>query len=235
MENRWDKKAAARFAGELGQRVYSSRLLGSDPALVLHGGGNTSVKLWGRDVFGDEEEILYVKGSGADLATIEPAGFAPVRLGRLRRLVELEALSDLEMARELRVSTLDPEAPSPSVEALLNAILPYKYVDHTHADALIAVSNTAHGAELVGEIYGDQVVVVPYVMPGFKLARRALEQFGRHAGESTTGMVLLHHGLFSFGETAKLAYDRMIELVSRAEQFLARHGAWELPHGARPA
>src|SRR6185437_13649992 len=116
MQNRWDEKEAARFRGDLAQRVYSSRLLGSDPELVLHGGGNTSVKLREPDIFGDEHDILYVKGSGRDLATIEAAGFAPVRLRPLQRLAELDELSDVQMAKELRVNTLDSAAPSPSVE-----------------------------------------------------------------------------------------------------------------------
>jgi rhamnose utilization protein RhaD (predicted bifunctional aldolase and dehydrogenase)/NAD(P)-dependent dehydrogenase (short-subunit alcohol dehydrogenase family) len=229
MQNRWDEDEAAQFPGDLGQRVYSSRLLGSDPELVLHGGGNTSVKLREPDIFGEEQVVLYVKGSGWDLATIEAAGFAPVRLRPLQRLAALEALSDVQMAKEMRVNTLDPAAPSPSVEAILHAILPYKYVDHTHADALIAVTNTPNGLEYMNEIYGDDVVVVPYVMPGFKLARLCAELWGKHAGPQTVGMVLMNHGLFSFGDTARVAYDRMIELVSRAERYLDAHNAWELP------
>ena len=229
MQNRWDKREAAKFSGDLAQRVYSSRLLGGDPALVLHGGGNTSVKLREPDIFGDEQDVLYVKGSGWDLATIEAAGFAPVRLRPLQRLAELDALSDVQMARQLRVNTLDPAAPSPSVEAILHAILPHKFVDHTHADALIAVTNTPNGPDYVREIYGDDVVVIPYVMPGFKLARLCAELFAREAGPQTIGMVLMNHGLFSFGETAKVSHDRMIELVSRAERFLAAHNAWNIP------
>jgi rhamnose utilization protein RhaD (predicted bifunctional aldolase and dehydrogenase)/NAD(P)-dependent dehydrogenase (short-subunit alcohol dehydrogenase family) len=229
MKNRWDENEAAQFAGDLAQRVYSSRLLGSDPELVLHGGGNTSVKLREPDIFGDEEDILYVKGSGWDLATIEAAGFAPVRLRPLQRLAGLEALADVQMAKELRANTLDSTAPSPSVETILHAILPHKYVDHTHADALIAMTNTPNGLEYVRASYGDDVVIVPYVMPGLKLARLCAELFEKQAGPHTVGMVLMNHGLFSFGETAKLAYDRMIELVSRAERFLAERGAWEIP------
>ncbi len=228
MRSQWDDDEAARFPDDLAQRVYTSRLLGRDPALVLHGGGNTSVKLRATNVVGDEEDLLYVKGSGWDLATIEAQGFAPVRLDVLRRLSTLEALSDVAMARELRAQTVDPAAPSPSVEAILHAILPHKFVDHTHADALIAVTNTPHGADFVREIYGDDVVVIPYVMPGFKLARLCAELFPKQVGPQTVGMVLLNHGIFTFGETARESYERMIALVSRAEDFLAAHGAWKL-------
>ncbi|HYY89047.1 MAG TPA: class II aldolase/adducin family protein, partial [Chloroflexota bacterium] len=162
----WSDAEAAEFPGELGQRVYTSRLLGRDHSLVLHGGGNTSVKLRQRNLFGDEEDVLYVKGSGWDLETIEAPGFAPLRLDRVLRLATLSALSDSEMVQELRVASIDPSAPTPSVETILHAILPYRFVDHTHADALLAITNTATGEARVREIYGDGVVVVPYVMPG---------------------------------------------------------------------
>src|SRR3990170_9155040 len=123
-------------------------------------------------------------------------------------------------------------APTPSVEAILHAILPHKYVDHTHADAVITVTNTAKGLERIREIYGDSVVVIPYVMPGFDLARLCAEEFSKQAGKNTIGMVLMNHGLFSFGETARQSYERMIELVTRAEGYLARHKAWQLPAAA---
>ncbi len=236
MRSLWDDDEAAHFTGDLAQRVYSSRLLGRDPSLVLHGGGNTSVKLRAANIFGDEEDLLYVKGSGWDLATIEPAGFAPLRLEPLRRLAALDELSDVAMARELRLQTVDPAAPAPSVEAILHAILPHMFVDHTHADALIAVTNTPHGADFVREIYGDDVVVIPYVMPGFKLARLCAELFPAQAGPRTIGIVLLKHGIFTFGATARESYERMIALVSRAEEFLASRGAWKLRTGTvRPA
>jgi rhamnose utilization protein RhaD (predicted bifunctional aldolase and dehydrogenase)/NAD(P)-dependent dehydrogenase (short-subunit alcohol dehydrogenase family) len=240
MHSRWDDQVAATYADALAQRVYTSRLLGGDPSLVLHGGGNTSVKIREPNLFGEEEDILYVKGSGWDLATIEAAGFAPVRLRHLLRLATLDALSDLQMANELRQATTRPAAPAPSVEAILHALLPYPFVDHTHADAIIAVTNTPDGAERVRRIYGDQVVVVPYVMPGFELAKACAELFPAHAGPRTIGMVLLNHGLFSFGETAQAAYERMIALVSRAEEYLAEHDAWQIAlappvHPASPA
>jgi rhamnose utilization protein RhaD (predicted bifunctional aldolase and dehydrogenase)/NAD(P)-dependent dehydrogenase (short-subunit alcohol dehydrogenase family) len=235
MKSLWDDQEAARFAerGDLGLRVYTSRLLGRDRSLVLHGGGNTSVKIRERNLVGDEEDVLYVKGSGGDLETIEEAGFAPVRLDHLLRLARLDDLSDPQMVNELATHTTRSSAPAPSVEAILHAILPYKFVDHTHSDAVITVTNAAGGgpggADRVREVWGDSVVVIPYAMPGFDLARLCARLFPEQAGPRTIGMVLLQHGIFSFGATARESYERMIALVSRAEEYLAAHGAWVLP------
>jgi rhamnose utilization protein RhaD (predicted bifunctional aldolase and dehydrogenase)/NAD(P)-dependent dehydrogenase (short-subunit alcohol dehydrogenase family) len=229
MKSLWDDEEAAGYAGDLGLRVYTSRLLGRDRSLVLHGGGNTSVKLRERNLLGDEEEILYVKGSGWDLETIEEAGFAPVRLEHCRRLSRLDELSDPAMVNELVTHMTRASAPAPSVETILHAVLPSKYVDHTHADAVVTVTNVPDGERRAREIWGDSVVVVPYVMPGFDLARLCARRFPEQAGPRTIGMVLLQHGIFSFGGTARESYERMIELVSRAEDHLAAQGAWELP------
>jgi rhamnose utilization protein RhaD (predicted bifunctional aldolase and dehydrogenase)/NAD(P)-dependent dehydrogenase (short-subunit alcohol dehydrogenase family) len=225
----WDDDEAAACEGLLAQRVYTSRLLGRDHNLVLHGGGNTSVKIRERDIFGDEHVILYVKGSGWDLETIEAAGFAPVRLERAQKLASLDRLADTQMVRELRAALTDSSAPTPSVETILHAVLPYTFVDHTHADALLAITNTADGEQRIREIYGDLVVTVPYVMPGFDLARVVAQRFAEAAGPNTVGMVLLNHGVFSFGETARESYERMIDLVSRAETYLQTQGAWDIP------
>jgi len=235
MKSLWNDEEAEEFAGELGQRVYSSRLLGRDSALVLHGGGNTSVKIWERDLFGEEEQILYVKGSGWDLETIEAAGFSPCRMDHLLRLARLADLSDVQMADELRVCLKNPSAPAPSVEAILHAILPFRYVDHTHADALIAITNTPGGEKHIREIYGDSVIVVPYVMPGFKLARLGAELARAKMHDGIRGIVLMNHGFFSFGSTARASYEGMIELVTQAETFLARRNAWILPADLPPA
>ncbi len=235
MHSLWNDAEAASFEGPLAQRVYTSRLLGRDHALVLHGGGNTSVKIRERNLFGDEEDILYVKGSGWDLETIEPAGFAPVRLERAIRLAQLEQLSDAQMVLELRAAMTNPGAPTPSVETILHASLPYRFVDHTHADALLAITNTAEGGQRVRDIYGDSVVVIPYVMPGFDLAKIVAAQFPKQSGPSTVGMVLLKHGFFSFAETAREAYQRMIDLVARAEDYLASRQAWHVPMPAPTA
>jgi rhamnose utilization protein RhaD (predicted bifunctional aldolase and dehydrogenase)/NAD(P)-dependent dehydrogenase (short-subunit alcohol dehydrogenase family) len=228
VENLWNDGEAARYPGDLGLRVYTSRLLGRDKSLVLHGGGNTSVKVRERNLFGEEEDVLYVKGSGWDLETIEAAGFAPVRLGPAQRLATLPCLSDPEMVNALRASMTLASAPTPSVEAILHAVLPFKYVDHTHADAVVTVTNTPDGEARVREIWGGSVVVIPYVMPGFDLARLCAERFPAEAGPETVGMVLMSHGIFSFGATARESYDRMIELVRRAEEYLEARGAWAL-------
>ncbi|HXZ97698.1 MAG TPA: class II aldolase/adducin family protein, partial [Burkholderiales bacterium] len=235
MKSLWKDKEAAKFKGDLELRVYTSRLLGRDKSLVLHGGGNTSVKIRERNILGEPEDILYVKGSGWDLETIESAGFSSVRLPHLLRLAELEALSDPQMVNELKTHMTRASAPSPSIETILHAILPYKYVDHTHADAVITVTNTANGEKRIREIYGDSVVVIPYVMPGFELARVCAELFAKEARRATVGMVLMNHGIFSFGATAKQSYERMIALVSRAEKYLSGKGAWAIHPSSRGA
>src|SRR5687767_6314218 len=234
MKSLWNDAEASQYTTDLGLRVYTSQLLGRDSTLVLHGGGNTSVKVRERRVTGEEEDILYVKGSGWDLETIREPGFAPVRLAHLRKLAKLEALSDPQMMNELATQVTRAGAPAPSVETILHAILPHKYVDHTHADSALAVTNTADGEKHVREIYGDDVVVIPYVMPGFDLARLCAQKFAAEAHAGTVGMVLMNHGVFSFGATAKESYERMIALVSRAEAFLAKRGAWALSRTEMP-
>lgn len=228
MHSLWNDDEARDYPGDLGQRVYSSRLLGRDKTLVLHGGGNTSVKIRETNLLGDEEDILYVKGSGWDLEFIEAGGFAPVRMAHLLRLAELPLLSDPQMVNELRTHMTDAAAPTPSVEAILHAILPYTYVDHTHADAVVTLCNTPGGEQRIRALYGDRVVVIPYIMPGFDLARLCAELFPRERNERTIGMVLMNHGVFSFGDTARASYERMIELVSLAEAELQARNAWTL-------
>lgn len=230
MQNQWNDQDAARFTSALEQRVYTSRLQGADPSLVLHGGGNTSVKVVEKDLFGKDETILYVKGSGWDLATIETAGFAPCRLDHLLKLAALEQLSDTNMARELQLSMTNPAAPAPSVEAILHALLPHTFVDHTHADAIITMTNSTDGEKRIREIFnGEEMIIVPYVMPGFKLVRAVSALFHAHATPKTIGLILMNHGIFTFGATAKESYDRMIELVGRAEAYLQGNGAWQIP------
>ncbi|MBM3358995.1 MAG: bifunctional aldolase/short-chain dehydrogenase [Betaproteobacteria bacterium] len=229
MKNLWNDSEAANFKGELGLRVYTSRLLGRDKSLVLHGGGNTSVKIRESSLTGEEEDILYVKGSGWDLEFIEEAGFSPVRMAHLLKLARLEALTDPQMVNELVTHMTRASAPAPSVETILHAVLPHKYVDHTHADAVLAITNTANGEARVREIYGNRVVVIPYIMPGFDLAQLCALKFPAESGPDTIGMVLMNHGIFSFGQSAKESYDRMIALVQLAENYLARQRAWSLP------
>jgi rhamnose utilization protein RhaD (predicted bifunctional aldolase and dehydrogenase)/NAD(P)-dependent dehydrogenase (short-subunit alcohol dehydrogenase family) len=228
MNSLWNDAEAAGFVGDLAQRVYTSRLLGKEKALVLHGGGNTSVKSTGKNVFGEDERILFVKGSGWDLATIDERGFSPVRMAPLLRLAKLPAMTDSQMENELITSMTRAGAPTPSVETILHAALPYKFVDHTHADAIIAITNSPGGEERIRQIFGKRVVLIPYIMPGFDLARLCAETFPREASAETVGMVLMNHGIFSFGETAKESYERMIELVTMAEEYLREQNAWEI-------
>jgi len=235
MKSLWNDVEAAQHSGPLGPRVYTSRLLGRDKSLVLHGGGNTSVKLREKNLFGDEEEVLYVKGSGWDMETIEAAGFAPVKLDYVRRLASLPALSDPQMVNELATHTLRAGAPAPSVETILHAILPHRYVDHTHADAVLSVSNSPDGEARIRDIYGDKAVVIPYIMAGFDLAAYCAREFPKQANKGTVGMVLLSHGVFSFAEDARQSYELMIELVSMAEKYLAAKKAWSIASPAPSA
>ena len=205
---------------DLALRVYSSRLLGREPALVLHGGGNTSVKTTLPDDLGVLTEVACIKGSGWDLANIEPAGLPAVRLGPLQALRWLKSLGDEAMVAALRARLLDPSAPNPSVEALLHAFLPHKFIDHSHADAVLAVVDQPQAAELALTVFGDDYAVVPYVMPGFALALRAAEAHA--AAPGCHGLLLLGHGLFSFGADARESYERHIAAVTRAEAWIGR-------------
>ncbi|HEX3536482.1 MAG TPA: bifunctional aldolase/short-chain dehydrogenase [Stellaceae bacterium] len=212
--------AAAGIGRDLALRVYSSRLLGVDRRLVLHGGGNTSLKTTMPDLFGEPTEVLCIKGSGADLAVIEPAGLPAVRLAPLRRLRERTELADDELVRLLRAALIDPAAPNPSVETLLHAFLPHRYIDHTHASAVLSLADQPNAKDLLHEAYGGRVGIAPYVMSGLPLARAAAVVF--EADPAVEGLILVKHGIFSFGDTAREAYERMIALVSLAEERLAR-------------
>ena len=221
MKNYWNKSEAKRFDGdELALRVYSSRLIGKCPDLVLHGGGNTSVKTKFIDLFGESHDVLYVKGSGWDLATIEAEGFAPVRIDQLLKLADFDELSDADMVRSQRAAMLDPMAPNPSVEAILHALIPYRYVDHTHADAVVTLTNTPDGENAIKSIYGDRILIIPYVMPGFILAKTVANISKNINWEEIDGMVLMHHGIFTFSDEAKKSYDNMIDFVNLAENAL---------------
>ena len=229
--DRWDPAEAAVFTTALEQIAYASRLIGGDPDLVLHGGGNTSVTTTETDLTGVPVEVLHVKGSGHDLAGIRPAGFAPLRLARLRELLTVEHLPDERMMNELRCALLDAAAPDPSVETLLHALLPQAAVLHSHADAVVALTDTEHGADLAARVFGERVLVVPYVMPGFALARVCAERWAEDARDDTIGLVLANHGLFTVGDTAEQAYHRHIELVATARAYLAEHAT---VHRGRP-
>jgi rhamnose utilization protein RhaD (predicted bifunctional aldolase and dehydrogenase)/NAD(P)-dependent dehydrogenase (short-subunit alcohol dehydrogenase family) len=216
-----DHYAAVGVGRDVALRVYTSRLLGGEPKLVLHGGGNTSVKTVMKDLLNEEVEVLCVKGSGWDMAAIEPAGLPAVRLAPLRKLRGREALSDEEMVRVQRANLLDPGAPNPSVETLLHAFLPHKYIDHSHSTAVLSLADQPDAAERCADLYGRRMGLVPYIMPGFLLARKAAEVF--EEDPAVEGLVLLKHGIFTFGDTAQEAYERMIAAVSLAEERLTHH------------
>ena len=228
--------AVARYASlgrDLALRVYTTRLLGRDPRLVLHGGGNTSVKTRIADLNGDAVEVLCVKGSGWDMGSIEPAGLPAVRLAPLLKLRAREALSDEEMVRLQRANLIDPAAPNPSVEALLHAFIPHKFIDHTHSTAVLALTDQPDGEALCREVYGSKVGYVPYVMPGFGLAKAAAQVFD--LDRSVEGLILVRHGIFSFGADARESYERMIALVTSAEQRLTRNRKPALSSAKLPA
>ena len=223
MKDLWDDDGAAECGDDLlALRVYSSRLIGQSADLVLHGGGNTSVKASFTDIFGVAHDVLYVKGSGWDLATIEAGGFAPVKLDSLLQLSRFDRLSDADMVRAQRAAMLDPSAPTPSVEAILHALIPYRFVDHTHADAVVVLSNTPDGEARIRSLYGDRMLIVPYVMPGFVLAKKVAELTAGIDWSKLEGMVLMNHGIFSFADDAKESYQRMIHFVSQAQDALGQ-------------
>jgi len=225
MKSLWDDQEAAQYVGDLAQCVYTSRLLGREKSLILQGGGGTSVKIREKNVFGEEEDILYMNGIGRDLENIEADGFSPVRLEHLIRLAKLDSLSDTQLANEIKNNMTNPSALALPLEAILHAVLPYKYVDHTQADAVLAITNTPSGLERIREIYDNAVVIIPYARSGFPLAKLCAETFSSEAEGNTIGIVLMQHGIVSFGETAKISYERMIDLVTRAEQYLIDRGA----------
>lgn len=240
MESGWSDERAREFleqypdvSEELALRVYTSRLIGAEPDLVLHGGGNTSVKSLARNLFGNEIEVLQVKGSGWDLASIEPAGLPALDLAAIRRLRDLDELDDETMMAELRRALLEPTtAPNPSVETLLHAFLPERFIDHSHADAILVLTNQPDGEKRVGDLLGDRVTWVPYIMPGFLLAKRAAEIYEKSPG--LEGMVLEKHGLFTFGPDARQSYERHISLVGRAEEWILEQIGDRRPLDARP-
>ena len=227
MENKWndsDAKAAIEkysdVADDIALRVYTSRLIGADPSLVLHGGGNTSVKSRTRNKVNEEVDVLYVKGSGWDLDTLEPPGLPGVLLDHLQKLRSLDRLSDEEMVNEQRTHLLDASSPNPSVETLLHAFLPHKFIDHSHADASLVIANQPDAEKICQEIYGDRIGIVSYIMPGFALAKASAEVHEKNP--HVEGLLLINHGLFTFGNTAKESYDRHIHAVTLAEEYIGK-------------
>ncbi len=213
---------------DLQQRVYTSNLLGKDDNLVLHGGGNTSVKIRVDDI-----DILYVKGSGWDLANIKAEGFAPVRLDVLKNMAKLETLSDSDMVSRQKDAMIDKLAPNPSVEAILHAIIPFKFVDHTHADSIVTISNSKNGKEYIKKLFPN-FLIVPYVMPGFLLARTIYEMAKDLDYAKCEGIILHNHGIFTFDDDSKKSYDKMILAVKKAEDFLQKNAKIELHDTIKP-
>ena len=225
MKSLWDNKKAKEFKTDILLRVYTSQLLGRDSSLVLHGGGNTSVKTTVTNIFGEKENILYIKGSGWDLATIKSEGFAPVKLNMLLKMAKLKKLSDTDMVKYQRMAMIEPLAPNPSVEAILHAIIPFKYVEHTHSDAIVTITNTKNSKEKIRKIYGKNILIIPYVMPGFALARFVYNVTKNINWDKIEGIILLNHGLFTFDDDAKKSYEKTIKLVTKAEKYLKKQGA----------
>jgi len=218
LKNLWDDAKAAACKTDLDMRVYTSNLLGQSDELVLHGGGNTSVK----SMVGGEE-ILYVKGSGWDLVSIKAEGFAPVKMATLLEMAKMKNLSDTDMVSGQKIAMIDKTAPNPSVEAILHALIPFKVVDHTHADAVVTISNSKNGQEHIAKLYPN-FLIIPYVMPGFILAQKIYEMTEHDFDwDACEGIILHNHGIFTFDDDAKKSYDKMIEAVSLAEDFLAEN------------
>jgi rhamnose utilization protein RhaD (predicted bifunctional aldolase and dehydrogenase) len=219
MISRWNDAEAAAFAGKLGLRVYTSRLLGRDPSLVLHGGGNTSFK---------QDEVLFVKASGSDLARVDDGMFCALPLTAARRLLEREGLTNAEMMTLLASCMVQRSDRRPSIETLMHAILPYRYVEHTHADSVLAVINTANARRIAATVYGDLAPLVPYRHSGVELARACTDALQEKATAQTIGLLLQFHGVVAFGDTAQASYGNMIRLVTLAEDYLKANHAWHL-------
>ena len=213
--------AAKGIGPDLALRVYTTRLLGGEPKLVLHGGGNTSVKTRMADITGEPVEVLCVKGSGWDMGTIEAPGLPAVRLAPLGSLLGLQALSDEDMVNVQRCNLLDSKAPNPSVETLLHAFLPHKFIDHTHANAVLSLTDQEDSDLFCVDVYGSRMGIVPYIMPGFSLAVRTAAIC--ELKPKVEGLILQKHGIVTFGSSARESYERMIEMVSLAEDRLAKN------------
>ena len=225
MKNNWSKNFANKyikkykklgFSKDLALRVYTTRLLGRNNELVLHGGGNTSVKTTIKDIDGKKYKVLCVKGSGWDMADIEPAGLPAVKLEPLLSLKKKKYLSDEDMVSFQKRNLINVKSPNPSVETFLHAFLPFKFVDHTHADAILNATNRPGGLNFCKKVFGNKVSIVPYVMPGFMLAKKINEIYSKNPNINC--LILMNHGIFTFADDAKEAYDLMIKYVSQAER-----------------
>ena len=228
MKSSWSDEQATEFLSRYGAqwgedlalRTYSARLLGVEKSLVLHGGGNTSVKGSHTNLLGEDLAAIFVKASGHDLSAIEPEGHPALDLEYLKRLQALTKLSDQAMVGEIRTHLFDFQSPTPSIETLVHAFIDRKFLDHTHAEAILALTNQPEGRKLVEEALGEDIIVLDYVKPGFQLAKAAVEAIEAHP--TSRAQVWMRHGLLSWGETAQESYQTTIELVSKAEEYLAQ-------------
>ena len=229
MKSNWNKNTENKYIRsfkkkkvlkDLAQRIYTTHLLGKDPKLVLHGGGNTSVKSKIKDIQGKIIDVMYVKGSGWDMSNLSEEGMPGVELQTLKETKNLKKLSDLKMVNHLRKNLINIKSPNPSVETLLHAYLPHKYIDHTHSSAILSIVNQKNSKEICKKIYGNKLGIVPYIMPGFDLSLKSYNIFKRN--KKIEGLILLNHGIFTFGNTAEQSYKRMIKYVTLAEKFLKK-------------
>ncbi len=219
MKSLWSDKTAKGLSG-LDLVVYTSRIIGANTNLVLWGGGNSSIKTVGKDHTGKKTSILWIKGSGSDMRTIAPKNFTPLRLDELLPLKKRKEMSDDAMVDYQMKSVLNPKAPKPSIETLLHAFLPAKHIYHTHADAICTLTDTKNSRKLIKEIFGESVAVVDYIRPGFTLSKWVSEIYEKHP--NLRAIILDKHGLITWGDTAKEAYQMTIKLVSEAERFTAK-------------
>jgi len=230
MKSSWNNKIALQYVSEykkkniskdLALRIYTTHLLGKNPKLVLHGGGNSSVKSIGKNLYKKNVNLIYVKGSGWDMSNLNELGMPGLELNPLLETVKLNKLNDNDMVNLLRSKLINANSPNPSVETLLHAYLPFKFVDHTHSNAFLSILNQPNSQALIKKIFGNKVGIVPYIMPGFSLAKECLKIFKKD--EKVQGLALINHGIFTFGDSAKQSYERMINFVSDVENYISKN------------
>jgi len=230
MKNLWNHNTSSEYIDnykkfgvnqDLALRIYTTHLLGSEKKLVLHGGGNTSVKSFYTDIFNQKSRVIFVKGSGWDMSDLNHQGMPGLKLESLLKTISFKKMTDETMVNYLRSNLLDSNSPNPSVETLLHAFLPHKYVDHTHSNAILSIVNLKESIFLIKKIFGKKLAIVPYIMPGFQLAKLSYEIYNKD--KNVEGMLLLNHGIFTFGKNAKQSYDRMIKYVTIAENYIKKN------------
>jgi rhamnose utilization protein RhaD (predicted bifunctional aldolase and dehydrogenase)/NAD(P)-dependent dehydrogenase (short-subunit alcohol dehydrogenase family) len=230
MKSLWNDKTAQQYVRDykkkkinkdLALRIYTTHLLGRNPKLVLHGGGNSSVKSVGKNLYKKDVNLIYVKGSGWDMSNLNELGMPGLELNPLLETIKLYELNDNDMVNLLRSNLINANAPNPSVETLLHAYLPFKFVDHTHSNAFLSILNQPNSQAIIKKIFGNKLGIVPYIMPGFSLAKECFKVFKKD--EKVQGLALINHGIFTFGNTAKQSYERMINFVSDVENYISKN------------